>query len=137
MAEAVSGLVRLLAGLKATPYRGSSLLAFLNALVVYERCVVCSGRLLWLFVILQAQACSEAHMLVGSQPPTLLFCDSEAQQLSPGCSLTSRISGCRDSKIGKGRVNRVRSPSTACCALLRRFFGLGSSASSSCEISRC
>ena len=41
---------------EATPYRGSSLLAFLNALIVYECCVICSGRLLWLFVMLQAQA---------------------------------------------------------------------------------
>ena len=56
MAEAVNALVRLLAGFEATPYRGSSLFAFLNALVVYKCCVICSGRLLWLFVILQAQA---------------------------------------------------------------------------------
>ena len=56
MAEAVKALVRLLAGLEATPDRGSSLLAFLDPLIVYERCVICSGRLLWLFVVLQAQA---------------------------------------------------------------------------------
>ena len=56
MAEAVVALVRLWAGYEATPYRGSSLLAVLNALVVYECCVICSGRLLWLFVVLQAQA---------------------------------------------------------------------------------
>ena len=56
MAEAVKALVRLLAGLEATPYRGGSLLACLNALVVYECCVISSGRLLWLLVIFQIQA---------------------------------------------------------------------------------